>query len=65
MTFSWHGGREMPSLIVPDTETNDDDEEQEHTDAALVKHDIIKVISSSLLTLQCVMGTDHYLFSYW
>ncbi|KAI0237577.1 RNA polymerase II-associated protein 1 [Lamellibrachia satsuma] len=42
MTFSWHGGHEMPSLIVPETETNDNDEEQEHTDAALVKHDIIK-----------------------
>ena len=45
MTFSWHRGHEMASLQVPETDVDDEDEEQERTDAALVKHDVIKVIN--------------------
>ena len=35
----------MASLQVPETDVDDEDEEEERTDAALVKHDVIKVIN--------------------
>ena len=52
MTFSWHRGHEMASLQVPETDVDDEDEEQERTDAALVKHDVIKVINRFIDSFQ-------------
>ena len=48
MTFSWHRGLEMASLMVPETEAEDEDEKQEQTDAARVKCDVIKVMSTDI-----------------
>ena len=48
MTFNWHRGHEMASLMVPETEAEDEDEKQDQTDAALVKCDVIKVMSTDI-----------------
>jgi len=42
----------MASLQVPETDVDDEDEEQERTDAALVKHDVIKVINRFIDSFQ-------------
>ena len=48
MTFSWRRGHEMASLMVPEAEAEDEDERQEQTDAALVKCDVIKVMTTDI-----------------